>query len=125
MTADWRKLSRDAKLVIRGAAVEVDLGDRRKQLVYADDSPGGAMRVWSVVAKTAVIRELAQPNIRAWTRNRVTELVGFKVDESGRMIGEAWVPLAGLKPTEWEFYVRAVALACDRFEYVLTGKDVE
>jgi hypothetical protein len=125
MTADWRKLTRDAKLTVHGEAIELRLGDGRKHAVYVDDRSAGQLRLWSVVARAGVVRKVSQPNIRAWTRNRVTELVGFKLHEDGRLIGEAWVPLAGLGHAEWEFYVRSVGLACDRFEYVLTGQDTE
>jgi hypothetical protein len=58
-----------------------------------------------------------------WRRNRVTELVGFRLDRRGRIIGEAVLPSPGLTAKEWDLYVRAVARACDRFEYVLTGQD--
>ncbi len=125
MTVDWRKLTRDAGLMVRGEAIELRLAGGRKHVVHVDDRSGGQLRLWSVVAKAGLVREVSQANIRAWTRNRVTELVGFKLEQSGRLVGEAWVPLAGLTHAEWEFYVRSVALACDRFEYVLTGQDVE
>jgi hypothetical protein len=42
--------------------------------------------------------------------------VGFKIDGRGRLVGEAWVPPAGLNREEWSVYVRAVARACDRVE---------
>jgi hypothetical protein len=41
------------------------------------------------------------------------------------LIAEAWIPKAGLTAEEFQLYVRTVALESDRFEYVLTGKDVE
>ena len=52
-----------------------------------------------------------------------TELVGFRIDARGRLIGEAWVPKAGVTSSEFTSYLRAVAAECDRFEYQLTGSD--
>jgi hypothetical protein len=34
------------------------------------------------------------------------------------------VPTAGLDAEEWAFYVRTLAAACDRLEFVLTGGDI-
>ncbi|HEU5178897.1 MAG TPA: hypothetical protein VFU24_15710, partial [Burkholderiales bacterium] len=59
--------------------------------------------------------------LRAWRRNRSSQLVGFRVDQRGRLVGEAWVPKAGLSAQEFQVYVRRVAAECDRFEYLLTG----
>ena len=63
--------------------------------------------------------------LRAWKRNRSTQLVGFRVDRKGRLVGEAWVPKAGLERGEFLLYVVRVATECDLFEYHLTGKDRE
>jgi hypothetical protein len=41
------------------------------------------------------------------------------------VVGEAWVPKEGLTAEEFQVYVRAVATESDRFEYALTGRDVE
>jgi hypothetical protein len=52
-------------------------------------------------------------------------LVGFRIDRQHRLVGEAWIPKAGLVAEEFQLYVRMLAAECDRFEYALTGKDVE
>jgi hypothetical protein len=123
MSADWRKLSRSSKLETTADAIYVKFQDGRKQVVSVDEPTSGQIRIWSVVAGRDVVRGLTRTNIRAWVRNRLTELVGFKVNDRGQLIGEVSVPIAGLKKREWEFYVRGLARACDRFEYVLTGLD--
>lgn len=41
------------------------------------------------------------------------------------IVGEAWVPKAGLAREDFLLYVRRVAAECDLFEYQLTGKDRE
>lgn len=46
-------------------------------------------------------------------------------DRRGRLVGEAWVPKAGLTGHEFQLYVRHLAVEADRFEYRLTGRDFE
>jgi hypothetical protein len=50
--------------------------------------------------------------------------VGFRFDHRDRLIGECILPLAGLDAEEFALCARAVAAECDRYEYLLTGKDV-
>jgi hypothetical protein len=69
--------------------------------------------------------ELERPEVEAWLINRYRELVGFKVAERGTIIGEAWVPMIDIRSDEWALYVRTVAKACDRLEYLWTGADRE
>jgi hypothetical protein len=71
------------------------------------------------------VDSLDDPLGMAWDRNRVTDLVGFKVDGGGRLIGEVWVPVSGLDSGEWAFAIRSLARACDRLEYLLSGRDTE
>jgi hypothetical protein len=123
MSVDWRRLAREARLTIDERIIEVGLDYGGRQRIYVDEAADGSIRLWSVVAGPAALRELEEPYLDAWRRNRVTELVGFTIDQRGRMIGETWVPTAGLTSEEWKIYVMALATACDRFEYLVTGKD--
>lgn len=41
------------------------------------------------------------------------------------MLGEAFIPKAGLVPAEFQQWLRVVAAECDRLELVLTGRDLE
>jgi hypothetical protein len=123
MSANWRRLSRDAGLRPTGDAIEVTFRDQRRQVVYAEAAGDDTLRLWSVVAKASVVSTLQTPTVDAWRRNRLMEFVGFTVDARGRMIGETWVPTPGLTAEEWGFHVRNLARACDRFEYLLTGRD--
>jgi hypothetical protein len=91
--------------------------------VFIDDADPECLRLWSVTAPPSSVWQLADPDIAQWQRNRASDLAGFKTDGRGRAIGEAWVPRAGLDADEWAAYVQAVATACDRLEYLLTGRD--
>ena len=62
---------------------------------------------------------------RAWRRNASKSLVTFAFDEYDRLIGLVEVPVATLDQEELDLYVETLAKECDRFEYALTGKDVE
>ena len=123
MSVDWRKLSRAARLPVNGNAIDVKFADGRGQTVQVDDKAPEGLRLWSVAAQASVARALPDSYAYTWRRNRVTELVGFRVEPSGRIIGEAFVPGVGLTADEWELYVLSVARASDRFEYLLTGAD--
>ena len=62
---------------------------------------------------------------RAWRRNAAKELVTFSFDEQDALIGVIEVPAATLDREELQLYVETLAKECDRFEYALTGEDVE
>lgn len=115
---------RSAGLEVSGDAVEVRFDDERRHRVQVHDE-GDALRLVAVVARPAVVLALDSPALLAWRRNRSTQLVGFRLDERGRLVGESWVPRAGLTGEELAFYVQRVAAECDRLEYLLTGRDVE
>jgi hypothetical protein len=124
MSADWRRLSRVARLSVNDSTIDVRFADGRGQAVYVDERAAGGLRLWSVAASASIVRRLADAHTYTWRRNRVTELVGFRVEPSGRIVGEVFVPDSGLTPEEWELYVLTVARASDRFEYLLSGDDV-
>jgi hypothetical protein len=125
MSDSWRRLSREAGLRVVEVGVEVVFRDQRRQLLYVEEPSSDALRIWSLVARPSALNRLRTPRIDAWRRNRLAELVGFTLDRHDRMIGEAWVPRAGLTKDEWALYVELVAEACDRFEYLITGRDEE
>lgn len=84
-----------------------------------------AFELSGVVARSAALASIEGIMPRTWKRNRATQLVGFRVDHKGRLVGESWVPKAGLTPDEFVLYVRRVATECDLFEFALTGLDRE
>jgi hypothetical protein len=122
-TFDWPSLSRQTGLRVVGDEIEVILHEGRGQKVFVDLTHDQSVRLWSIVARPSVVNSLQTPSIDAWHRNRLSEFVGFSVDQRGRMIGETWIPARSITYDEWGFYVRSLAKACDRFEYLLTGRD--
>ena len=62
---------------------------------------------------------------RAWRRNASKALVTFAFDDEDRLVGLVEVPAATLDHEELDLYVETLAKECDRFEYALTGQDIE
>jgi hypothetical protein len=79
----------------------------------------------AVVVRQRTVASLPELPVHTWLRNRAVPLVGFRIDRRNRLVGEAWIPKAGLTAEEFQLYVRTVAIECDRFEYLLTGQDIE
>jgi hypothetical protein len=122
---DWRKLCTGAQDVqIDGDAVVVTFGHGRQHRVDVE-SMSEAVELRAVVARRAVVDEQDNAALAAWYRNRAANLVGFRLDDRGRLVGESWVPGAGLTAEEFLVYLRGIAAACDLFEFQLTGKDKE
>jgi hypothetical protein len=124
MPSDWRRWTLGKEFKVEDDVIVVALGDGRSQRVVVEETEAGdSVRLWSVAVRPSALSEQDDPHLFAWDRNRSSDLVGFKVDGRARLIGEAWVPTVGLEAAEWVTYVRAVAVACDRIEYLLTGRD--
>jgi hypothetical protein len=125
MSAEWRRLASSAGLTVRGKEILVGVPDGRHQTVYLDYEGDLMLRAWSVIARAAVVRQLEEPRLQGWRRNRLAELVGFRVDEKGRMIGETFVSSLGCTADELGAHIKALARACDRFELLLIGVDAD
>ena len=124
MAAEWTKLCRAKGLSIDGEAIDVELAEERRHRVQVRDG-GSTYELLSIVAQPRALESVEDPPLLAWRRNRGSQLVGFRIDRYGRLVGEAWVPKVGLTADEFQTYVRRLAAECDRFEYQLTGKDTE
>jgi hypothetical protein len=59
----------------------------------------------------------------AWDRNANHEIVNFAFDKMNRLIGVIRHPAEHLDPEELELYITALTFECDRFEYLISGKD--
>ena len=98
-------------------------GERHHRIEIRDTAD--TYELTGLVARLAALSAIPDVPLRAWRRNRGMCLVGFRVDHKGRLVGEAWVPKAGLGREEFLIYVGRVAAECDLFEFHLTGKDRE
>jgi hypothetical protein len=111
-------------MMVEGNYVEVKFGDDRRHRVLVEESDH-EYRLSAIVVRPTVVRSTPGLPVMAWLRNRANSLVGFRIDRRERLVGEAWVPKVSLSQDEFQLYVRTVAAECDRFEYALTGKDIE
>ena len=122
---DWRKICAGVRdLQFDGDAVLVTLVGGFQHRVEVEPKHD-AIELRAIVARRGVVEGLDIPALAMWRRNRASTLVGFRLDNRGRLVGESWVPGAGLTTDEFLVYVRNIAAACDRFEFQLTGKDRE
>jgi hypothetical protein len=99
-------------------------GGTRQVIAISEQSD--ALHCTSVIAGAKTVAAAAEPDspLRyAWSRNRLSDLVGFRLDSGGRLIGEAWVPTAGLTAEEIDVYLHELARVCDWHEFRLTGSD--
>jgi hypothetical protein len=124
MNVDWRQFCKAKGFASHDGVVEVLFDSGRSQKVVVEDL-GDAFLLRSTIARQAVVSEIPDAAMRAWVRNRSTLFVGFRVDERGRMVGEAWIPKQGITKSEFQLILRHLATESDRFEFQLTGQDHE
>ena len=120
---DWRQWCGGLDgISLDGDGVRVVMAYERHQHIAIRET-GEALELTGTVARPAALDTIPHVPLRVWRRNRAMQLVGFRVDQKNRLVGEAWVPKAGLNRDEFLLYVKRVAAECDLFEYHLTGKD--
>jgi hypothetical protein len=125
MTGEWTQLCQAKDIGIDGSQVTVRFQDERSHRVAVTETVQ-EYRLHAVVARPATVQRLGSDlPVATWLRNRAVNLVGFRVDGRGRLVCEAYVPKAGLSAEEFQLYLRTIAIESDRFEYALTGRDVE
>ncbi|MEO8501261.1 MAG: hypothetical protein ABI565_10125 [Vicinamibacteria bacterium] len=123
--AEWRRLCQGA----HGVSLEGDdrvlvaVGERHQRIDILETPETFELK--SVVVRQSTVASLPDLALRAWRRNRAMQLVGFRIDQKGRLIGEAWVPRVGLTRDEFLITLQRLAAECDLFEFHLTGKDRE
>ena len=127
MPADWKRLVREAGYRISaGDEIEVRLPGGTRQVIAVSEQ-GDALRCTSVIAGpkalATAVEETESPLRYAWSRNRLSDLVGFRLDSDRRLIGEAWIPTSGLTAEEVGVYLHELARVCDWHEFRLTGVD--
>lgn len=123
MSADWKLLTRESGFKVSAdGAIRVPCGNERSQTVFVEPHEEAIRLCSNVVPRR---HAPPQPELTTWKMNRYRELVSFKVVERGRIIGEVWLPDIGITVDEWRIAIRTLAMACDRLEYLWTGRDVE
>ena len=127
MPADWKRLVREAGYRISaGDEIEVRLPGGTRQVIAVSEQ-GDALRCTSVIAGPKALATAVEgtesPLRYAWSRNRLSDLVGFRLDSDRRLIGEAWIPTSGLTAEEVGVYLHELARVCDWHEFRLTGVD--
>lgn len=125
MRSEWAGLCDAEDIDVDGAEATVRFQDGRSHRVKVTET-AEEYRLRAVVARPATVARLGRElPVDVWQRNRAVSLVGFRHDVRGRLVCEAHVPKAGLTAVEFQFHVRTIAIESDRFEYALTGQDVE
>jgi hypothetical protein len=61
----------------------------------------------------------------AWRKNDMKDLVTFAFDDKNNLVGVIEQPVITIDHEELKLYIETLARECDRFEYILTGDDVE
>lgn len=122
MKADWRRLIHGKHFIESAAGVQVMFADERRHFVSVKDE-GDQYRLSTKVLKPSKVVLSGTTQLDLWKRNRWTSLAAFTLDERGWLIGESWVPKAGLTRLEFETYVENLATESDRLEFLLSGAD--
>jgi len=124
MATEWRRFWKPRDLAVDGGEITVQLAEGRHHMISVQETDD-SFRLMGIVTRQAATAAI--PNLLPiiWEKNRALQLVGFRVDRRGRLVGEVLVPRAGIDADEFQQCVRTLAAECDRIEYLLTGKDVE
>ncbi len=124
MSFNWHRLCRPEDMTVEGRGILINVGDDRSHRVLVHEMDDEFF-LRAYVVRQAVVNSIPDLPLRIWQRNRTVSMVGFRIDKRGRLVGEAWVPKTGLTESEFQLYVRQLAVEADRFEYELTGRDSE
>lgn len=120
---------RDRHWTREGDLVQVKLHDGGRSQTIRVSRDGDRYVFRSVVLSAAEVtrddHQWRQLAYRAWRRNASKAIVAFAFDDHDRLIGLIEVPAATLDYEELDLYIETLAKECDRFEYALTGQDVE
>lgn len=123
MTSDWRDFCPEPEFAKSKNTVSVALAAGRSQKITVREDDESYL-LTSLVAGKAAVASKDDLTLFLWRVNRAASLVHFRVDDSGRVIGESWMPRCGLEGDEFRIHLRCLAMECDRLELGLTGKDV-
>ena len=80
---------------VNGDQIEATFADGRQHRVQVQETDQ-TFELTSVVSRAGQLNTIIDLPLRAWQRNRATQLVGFRIDQRGRLLGEAWIPKASI-----------------------------
>jgi hypothetical protein len=125
LLADLRELpGTKLRLAYKAGEAVVSFSDGRTQTIHVRRVGDSYLLTSRVIGSTrAANMAPADLACQIWSRNRVTDVVEFALDDSGRLIGRIEQVADALNRNELEFYLTALAQECDRLEYLLTGRD--
>ena len=107
--------------------IEVELWRSGHRQTVHLDRVGDRYVLWSTVVGASYVTKSAKRwrdlAYRAWRKNALKELVAFSFDKRDQLIGVIEQPVATLDDEELVFYISTLAQHCDRFRYILTGRD--
>ena len=110
------------KPIVSKNLIEIPIGENRHHSIKVEEREDG---YWlsGIVLKRQHQKSRGKLSILIWKRNRAANLAGFRFTKKGDIIGECFVPKAGLTKEEYDFCLSKLARECNRMEYVLTGED--
>src|SRR5512141_2603292 len=91
MMIDWMRTCLPPDLDFDGDVIRVWFKNGRQHIVRKDEGQGET-RIWSLIARPSIVREQEDLLMRIWMKNHAARLVSYRIDEKGRLIGEAWLP---------------------------------
>jgi hypothetical protein len=105
--------------------VEVDFPNNRRQQIEIENK-GGYYRFSSVIIGSARVENRGASDMLRdiWIRNDEIDVVDFTLDSRKRLIGEVELLASHLDAKELAFYLICLAEECDRYEFILLGKDL-
>ena len=105
--------------------LEVDFPNGRRQQIEIEKRDGhyrfSSFIVGSARTESQGICDLLR---KIWIRNDEIDVVDFTLDNRKRLIGEVELLAGHLDAQELAFYLICLAEECDRFEFILLGKDL-
>lgn len=124
MVVEWAKFCQASDFVVDGPHIVITFRDDRRHRVTVEEEDNEYV-LRAFVVRQSIVDAIPNLPLQIWVRNRAVSLVGFRIDYRRRLVGEAWVPKDGITGSEFQLYVRTLAIEADRFEYSLTGRDSE
>lgn len=124
MGASWKRLCSGKAFATDETGITLSLAEGRSHRMIVEELAGDYL-LRAIVLRHSEMERTGIPAVRIWEMNRSLNLVGFRIDAKGRLIGEARVPMAGLTPAEFQIVATNLAVECDRYEYMLTWRDIE